>query len=341
MAKNKKDVTYNRFQSYVKDKDLAVRSYIDRHLAMTSQMFAYDGLPDTIPAMELERILQTDGDCIIAEAGGGLYALAGSAGGKQDAYYQPTEYVVANPWLNISKTYTIGDDCVRVKNDHNADGLLPILGKFAVMHTDAIISLNTASILTRLAIIISASDDKTKQSADEYVRKILNGDFSIIGTNAFFEGVKVQTGGQGNANGNMLQLVEVLQYIEAKQLNALGLNANFNMKRERLNMGEIDMNNDILLPFVDGMLHERTTAMEQVNKMFGTSISVSLNSAWKLEHEKYAAEHTPDEPSDAEEEEEVTPDEPQDADAPDEPQDTDTPDEQQDDEEQDNDKEKE
>ena len=39
-------------------------------------------------------------------------------------------------------------------------------------------------------MLISASDDKTKQSADLFLQKILDGEFSIIGENAFFKGVK-------------------------------------------------------------------------------------------------------------------------------------------------------
>lgn len=282
----RKENIYQRFQSYVKNKDTAVMAFIENTLAKTQAMFVYEGLPDTVPAEELERLLQTEGNAFFAEVNGDLYALQGAAGGEPDPYNRPTIYTVANPALKLNKSYKIGADGVFIKNDTNGNSLLPIIGKFAVLYTDGIISLNTASILTRITMLISASDDKTKQSADEFLKKILDGDFSVIGENAFFKGVNMQTATTGNTQ-YITQLVEIVQYYKANMLNELGLNANYNMKRERLNTGEVAMNVDVLLPYVDNMLHERQKALKQVNEMFGTEINVRLGSSWYLEHENY------------------------------------------------------
>lgn len=282
----RKENIYQRFQSYVKNKDTAVIAFIENTLAKTQAMFVYEGLPDTVPAEELERLLQTEGNAFFAEVNGDLYALQGAAGGEPDPYNRPTIYTVANPALKLNKSYKIGVDGVFIKNDTNGNSLLPIIGKFAVLYTDGIISLNTASILTRITMLISASDDKTKQSADEFLKKILDGDFSVIGENAFFKGVNMQTAATSNTQ-YITQLVELVQYYKANMLNELGLNANYNMKRERLNTGEVAMNVDVLLPYVDNMLHERQKALKQVNEMFGTEITVRLGSSWYLEHENY------------------------------------------------------
>ena len=72
--------------------------------------------------------------------------------------------------------------------------------------------------------------------------------------------------------------------------NDLGLNANYNMKRERLNMGETSMNIDLLLPYVDDMLRERQTAAKKINEMYGTTVTVELNSSWALNRESYVSE---------------------------------------------------
>ena len=282
----RKENIYQRFQSYVKNKETAVMAFIENTLAKTQAMFVYEGLPDTVPAEELERLLQTEGNAFFAEVNGDLYALQGAAGGEPDPYNRPTIYTVANPALKLNKSYKIGVDGVFIKNDTNGNSLLPIIGKFAVLYTDGIISLNTASILTRITMLISASDDKTKQSADEFLKKILDGDFSVIGENAFFKGVNMQTAATSNTQ-YITQLVELVQYYKANMLNELGLNANYNMKRERLNTGEVAMNVDVLLPYVDNMLHERQKALKQVNEMFGTEITVRLGSSWYLEHENY------------------------------------------------------
>ena len=135
-------------------------------------------------------------------------------------------------------------------------------------------------------MLISASDDKTKQSAESFLKKILDGDFSVIGENAFFKGVNMQTT-PTKSNQQITQLIELLQYYKASLFNDLGLNANYNMKRERLNTQEVSMNIDALMPFVDSMLKERVEGVKRVNEMFGTDITVTLGSSWKIEHENY------------------------------------------------------
>lgn len=284
----RKDNIYKLYQQQIRDKDTAVTEFIANTLAKTQSMFEYEGLPDSIPQKELERLLQTTGNAFVTSVDGVLYALSGGKGGEPDVYGRATLYTVANPALKLNKTYDIQKDGVLIENDSNGESLLPLIGRYAVLYTDGLISLNTASILTRITMLISASDDKTKQSADEFLRKIQDGEFSIIGENAFFKGVNMQTAPTTNSV-YITQLIELVQYYKASMYNELGLNANYNMKRERLNLGEVSMNVDVLLPYVDNMLKERQNAVEKINAMFDTEISVKLASSWGLERDNYNA----------------------------------------------------
>lgn len=284
----KKDNIYKLYQQQIRDKDTAVTEFMANTLAKTQSMFEYEGLPDSIPQKELERLLQTTGNAFVTSVDGVLYALSGGKGGEPDVYGRATLYTVANPALKLNKTYDIQKDGVLIENDSNGESLLPLIGRYAVLYTDGLISLNTASILTRITMLISASDDKTKQSAEEFLRKIQDGEFSIIGENAFFKGVNMQTAPTTNSV-YITQLIELVQYYKASMYNELGLNANYNMKRERLNLGEVSMNVDVLLPYVDNMLKERQNAVEKINEMFDTEISVKLASSWGLERDNYNA----------------------------------------------------
>ena len=313
-----KDNIYSLYQQQIKDKDTAVSSIIDSTLVKTQSMFVYTGLPDTIPETALERILQTNGNCFVTEVNGYLYALRGNAGGELDPYDRPKVYTVTNNALKLNRRYDIFKDGIYWENDTNGSSLLPLIGKYAVLLTEGIISLNIGTVLSRITMLISASDDKTKQSAEEFIDKILAGDFSVIGENAFFKGVSMQNV-TTSSNQQLTQLIEVIQYYKASMLNEFGLNANFNMKRERLNLGEVSMNDDILLPYVDNMLKCRQTAVKKINERYGTEITVSLGSSWKLNHENYEKEvqdvdtdNAPTEPIDDVHEhvDTMTPDEP-------------------------------
>ena len=280
----KKTFSYDMAKAYVKDKDKAINTFVETSLDKTQQIFVYANLPDTIPQSELENLLQVKGHCVIVEHEGKLYALHGGFSGEEDVYGNPRFYTVSNVALNLYKTYEIGVDCILVKNDFHHVGLLPTIQKYGVLLLDTELSLNTAAILSRITMLISAPDDKTKASAELFIQKILDGDFSVIGENGFFEGIKMQTAGNTNSN-YIIQLVELIQYYKASFLNEIGLQANYNMKRERLIADEVAMNVDNLLPFIENMFSERVAAVAKVNDMFDTDIVVDYNGVWKTTHE--------------------------------------------------------
>ena len=99
-----------------KNKQRCVQNYVYYMLNRTLTMFEYDGLPDTIPKIDLERFIQQNGEVCIAKHNDNLYAFTAGLGGFPDVYYEPTEMIVANPALDLSKSYKIGIDCVRFRN---------------------------------------------------------------------------------------------------------------------------------------------------------------------------------------------------------------------------------
>ena len=266
-------------------KEDLVNSYIRYMLVRTQSMFEYKGLPDTLPAKWLEFYLQTNGNAFITKVDGNLYAFTGGLGGKPDAYYLPTIYTVANPALNFTKECKIGEDGVLIYNDASNIGLVPLLSRYAALMAENYISMRIAIISARSTSLISASDDTTKRSAEEYIRKLIEGELSIVGENTFFDGVKVQPT-RISGQSAISELIEMQQYLKASMYNEIGLQSNYNMKREAINATESQMNDDMLKPLVDDMLQERQNAVEEINKMFDTEISVDLASAWKMNEQE-------------------------------------------------------
>ena len=269
-----------KFDSIIKDKELMLNVFMRLMLARTQSMFIYTGLPDTIPQEYLERYLQIYGHCIIAEHGNDLYAFNGDLCGLEDVYHNPTQYIVANVSLNLTKTYDINQNCILCKNDSYLQGLSLILRKYGTLLIENELTLYTLIKNSRASLLISAPDDKTKQSCELFIDKLDKGEMSIIGESQFFDGIKVQPTMQGSA-GVVIQFIELQQYIKASCLNEIGLNANYNMKRESLNSAESALNDDYLIPLIDNMLYCRQTFIEGVNTMFGTHFSVELHSAWR------------------------------------------------------------
>lgn len=272
------------------DKTKAVGIYISYMLNRTQQMFEYDGLPDTIPQRMLELYIQTNGNCCIAEVDGSLYAFTGGLGGEPDAYYMPTIYTIANPALKVSKSLKIGEECIVIPNDSMYLGLIPMFKRYATQLVENDITMNLVDINTRIQSLLSAPDERTRASAEQYLAKVAEGKLGIISETAFFDGIKAQPFAQ-YSNDRIVNLIEFHQYLKASWFNELGLQSNYNMKRESINSNEAQLNEDALLPLIDDMLLRRQEAVAKVNEMFGTNITVKLNSSWEDNQLEIGLEH--------------------------------------------------
>lgn len=264
---------------YCTNKRKVFENYCKYMFTRTQSMFVYKGLPDTIPVQWLESYLQRNGSCIIAKHEGKLYALLGNAGGEYDVYYQPTKYVVSNPWLRLSKEFEIGTDCVYCKNDYDATGLTPLISRYCGLMTENLLTVRVSDINMRMMNLLSAADDDTVLSTKRYLEDLEAGKLGVIAEDGFFDGIKLQGSSTGRSD-YMIQFIELQQYLKGSLYNELGINANFNMKREAINGDEAALNDDALMPLIDDMLKQRRIMCDELNEMFGLDVSVDYGSSW-------------------------------------------------------------
>lgn len=273
------------------DKVVSRKQYIYYMLLRCQSMFEYEGLPDTIPQRMLELYLQTNGHTAILSHEGQLYALYGGLGGDKDAYYQPTLYTISNPYMRMDKHhFTIGKDCIQIRNDSLRLGLLPMFERYAELISENDITMRIADINMRIQSITSADNDKTRDSAELYFKRVEEGKIGVVTGNAFFEGLHVNPTASNGSSNYLTQLIEFQQYLKASWFNDVGLQANYNMKRESINSHEAQMNNDGLIPLIEDMLNSRKEGVEQINAKFGTNISVELGSSWKVRQEEVSGQ---------------------------------------------------
>lgn len=241
-------------------------------------MFEWKNLPDTLPAVEIEKQLQTNGYSIIAKVEGNIYAFQGGFSG-QDPYNQPTTAIVNNPSLNYNGTFTINDDCVIIKNDDMQQGLIHIYNKYGTLLIENQITMLMTDYNYRIPFTISSKDDTTTQSAREYLQKVIDGSLGVIGEAKLFDALKVTPTNNKGVN-SFADLYGYQQFIEAQLNNTIGLATNNNMKRERLTTNEIEVNKNASYPLIDNMLRNRKQAVEKINKMFDLDINVEFSSIW-------------------------------------------------------------
>lgn len=250
-------------------------------LAKTLSMFEYDELPDTLPTVELERLLQTVGYAFVFKHEGEIYSASGGLGGQPDVYGNPTEIVIANPALKLNKTFNLKDDGVLFINDSMKQGLMPHFTKYNTLLVENDINLVLHGYNSRSQRLISASDARTKESAEHYINKLVDGELTVIGENAMFEGIRVQVASTGSTDA-IRGMLEYHQYLKSELYNEVGLSQSHQMKRERLVAAEVEQIRDALFPLVYDMMKCRIKALEKFNDMFEQDVKIDFGSVWHV-----------------------------------------------------------
>lgn len=283
---------------FVKSKPKSSKYYFEYLFCRTQKIFKYSNLPDTIDPDMLERYLQMNGVACITKYKDKLFAFNGSLGGEQDVYYRPTLFVVSNPHLDetFSKNIVIASQLVDynkqpsnsqqgilMRNDTEWVGLAPLIARYAVLMAENCLTIRSADVMLRIIALITAKSDKTLRSAQDYLRRLENGEFGVIGDSSFSEGINMQSPPSNNGS-YLTQFIELQQYLKGSFFAEIGLRANYNMKREAIGTGESSMDEDAILPLIDNMLECRQKDVEKINQLYGTTISVDFNSAWLKNH---------------------------------------------------------
>lgn len=262
-----------------KDKINNVNLANEYTLAKTLSMFDYEGLPDTIPEKELERILQENGFAFIYQWDNDIIAFNGSLSGDVDYYNNQTEINITNNKTRKNKTVPLNEG-VLILNDDYKLGILKLINKYNTLINENEISIVMANFNNRVQKILSASDDNTKASAKQYLDKVIAGELAIIGESPFLQDLKVQGSSVSNAQ-SFSDMIELNQYFKASLLNELGIQANTNNKKERLINAEVEQNKELLYPLVNNMYNNRIEAVQAINDKFGLNVSVEYGSVWK------------------------------------------------------------
>lgn len=276
--------------SILQNKPMLIDSYFKYMMNKSIRMFEWKNLPKTLPERELELILQICRFAIFTKVDDNLFVFYGGLGGMPNEYYQPTQAIVTNPYLKFSDVLKLDD---YIKDDGNAVvgwndslhiGLFALNSKYASLLAETDLTLKYQLINMRFNNVLTADDDSTKESLEEMYQNVSDGTgFGIVVTKKFMEETNVDKIELRSTSTNMQlkDIIETKQYLMGSWLNELGLNANYNMKREAINESEADLNEDSLLPMIDDMLFNRKLIAENLNSKFGTNISVELSSSWK------------------------------------------------------------
>ena len=284
-------VPYPHFNSTL-DSDRTFTYFYRMLLNRVINMFKWGNVPDTINVDIMNMYLIMNGKVCITDFNEKLYACFGNYGGQPDEYYNPTIFTIANPVLG-SKQVKIDETGVVIFNSTvdiapviTNGGLSDLLTYSAQLLTDSLISVHSALLNSRVALIFTAMDDTQKTTCEEILKQLYSGDPALILSDDLINKLQIITNNLNNIGGILQQICETYQFILAQFYHSIGVNSNYNMKRERLNTAEVNTNESPLMINIKNMLEQRKIGVEKVNAMYGTNITVDLSEEWKQSENK-------------------------------------------------------
>ena len=244
----------------------------------------FENLPETVDDTFLKCCIFILGKAVFFKNNGDILALNAAPSNNPDVYYVPTGIIVGNPVIG-SHTFRRNIDCTVVyctSMDRYASsgiygGLYSLIAKTATLLADNDLSINVAQKNTRLINIVGVDDSIGKKTIDEIMADMYSGKpYKAVQTKytATLQSIPLQA---TINNQQLLQLIELHQYILAHFYEVLGLTTHDQIKKERLINAEINDNTDMAYYNISYVLNSIKEGIEKVNSMFGTDIVVKLN----------------------------------------------------------------
>ena len=229
-----------------------------------------------------------NGQICITDFNDKLYACIGNRGGSPNEYYLPSRFIIANPILG-SKEVQIGKDGVVIYNTKIdkyvwtgtgpifASGLCDYIAQTATILADNIISINCVQVNTRVSTFFIADSESQALEGEATLKKMYAGCPYLILKSDILEKLNVNPVNAAAASQNITELIELNNFVISSFFQNIGIRANNNMKRERLVTDEVEAQNDYLEINVLEFLAPWQDGLDEVNKMYGTSLKVHLN----------------------------------------------------------------
>lgn len=250
--------------------DLTYRTIYNKYRMICLNAFEWSGLPDGIEEKHIETNLFEYGQAIFFRDPRMSYmCLKADNGANLNVYGEPLGWWATG--YNYHEWYD-ADKCVIISNNKpripTADYITLYANKLTEI--ERTMDVNVKACKTPY---IFACDDKDVLSFKQ-IFKLIDGNTPAIyadkGLN--LDSLQVlQTGVKFLGN----DLTDLRNSVESELLTFLGVNNTPVDKKERLITDEAKGNNQLITSFLDLQLESREKACEEINKLFGLSVSVS------------------------------------------------------------------
>lgn len=246
-------------------------------------MFDYKGLPDSLPAEQIEQRLILTGFCgVFKDNKHGLVTSYGGMSG-QDIYYLPVNFTYTQPVLG-SGTLKIGTECViiyhsQIDVSQNRIGMSDLIKRYARQLADIESSINISIVNARNMYLAVAKNQNVAKTVNEVFNKMRMGEFETINEQTILDCFHTFPFNDGKASV-ITELLKARKDTISAFLEEIGIQS-AKEKKERLITDEVTSNQQLLLVNQEDMLNSRQKGIASINKLFDTNITVDISSEYK------------------------------------------------------------
>lgn len=255
--------------------------YINYLYEKLIRIFSYENLPPTIPRDALENYILHNGYAGVTN--NDKYGLVTVPATKYGVGLYPMYEPLAQYCTPLMQgtDLVIGKDIVIVKNNSYQLSADTIVKRYARMLADCDATTNVVISNLRMPILPSFDNEESAESYKAVMVANRLGQVDTVIDKSFLQ-KGTFTPYNGSQIGNkVLDIVETRNEILRTFLTEIGVTV-ANDKRERMVVDEVNANSQMLLFNVADMLECRQDAVERINDLYGTNISVSLSPEYKL-----------------------------------------------------------
>lgn len=270
------------FKSYEKNlNNMTFRENYNKLRLLAKSVFEWKNLPNEMNEAWIERFLFNEGKCVFFKDDlRGFMVASCCENGKLNYYEEPTFIRPVLTNYEETKSYENGVDCFVIKNNDDSIPTRDSIMLYAYRLTDIsrTIDINISAMKTPVLI----AGNKKQMLSLKQIYKQWNGFEPIIWGASELDLSSLQVlKTDAPVVFDKLQIEK--HHIWNECMTFLGIN-NANMdKRERLVDDEVQANNEQVEIFAQMMLKSRQFACEQINKLFGTNISVDYRNKPEIE----------------------------------------------------------
>ena len=262
--------------------------YYDWLTNMATNVFEWEGLPDTIPEWFIEKTLYERGKAIFFnDPTLGLLCLPASGNGTKNVYGEDVAFQ-ANSYGH--HFYVPANEGVLIWNNNTKSPTRDIVRAFAgrLAQVERITDTNLNAQKTPVLLV---GEEKSILTLKNIYKKYAGNEPVIFGDKNFMNQDTIRS--ISTLAPYVVDKLDVhKQNLWNEALTFLGIKSANTDKRERLITAEVEANDQNIQSNLDIMLSARQRAAEQINKMFGQNITVTVRGEAELLEEEPLQDET-------------------------------------------------